>query len=114
MPLTPREMFPLVPAAEERVWLGPTENSFKIEGVMVLTRFAEKFQPGCFWVQPPGKVTAEAQAKMPNGPGNGVNGDVSFSELWIQRPYTRFLLFSWRSTRRMSSRRGASPERACE
>ena len=54
--------------------------------VMVLTKFAEKFQPGCFCVQPPLKVVDEAQAKIPNGPGKAVKGEESFSVLCIQRP----------------------------
>ena len=83
MPFVAREMFPFVPCARERVWLGPMENSFNTVGVIVLTRFAEKFQPGCCCVHPPLKVVPDAQAKMPNGPGKGVNGDVSVSELRI-------------------------------
>ena len=83
MPFLPREMFPFAPSASERVWLGPTENSFNTVGVIVLTRLAEKFQPGCFCVQPPGNWTTDEQAKIPNGPGKGRNGLESVSELWI-------------------------------
>src|ERR1700730_2121291 len=86
MPFLPSETFPFAPSATERVWLGPAENSFKRAGVMVLTRFTDKFQPGCFCVQPPGKLIDDEQAKIPNGPGKGRKGEESFSVLWIQRP----------------------------
>ena len=42
-------------------------------------------------VQPPGKFIEEEQANMPNGPGEGRNGEELLSELWIQRPKSRFL-----------------------
>src|ERR1700716_1581543 len=86
MPFLPRETFPFTLSAMESVWLGPTENSFSKVGVMVLTKLAEKFQPGCFCVQPPAKLIADEQAKIPNGPGKFSKGAVSVSELWIQRP----------------------------
>src|SRR5260370_9491186 len=96
--------------------LGPTENPFKIVGVIVLTRFAEKFQPGWCSVHPPLNVMSESQANVPNGPAPPLvtKGTELSSELWSQRPYSRFLLLIWKSTRRRSSRRGATPESDCE
>jgi hypothetical protein len=44
--LAPRETFPFTPPAEAIAWLGPTENSFNIEGVIVVIRFADTFQLG--------------------------------------------------------------------
>src|SRR2546425_234152 len=81
MPFLPRDTFPFTLSAMERVWLGPTENSFNTFAVMVLTRLAEKFQPGCFCTQPPVKLIADEQAKIPNGPGKFSKGAVLVSEL---------------------------------
>src|SRR5437763_16248381 len=86
MPFLPREMFPFVPSAKVNVWLGPIENSFNRVGLIVLTQFKEKFQPGCFCVHPPGKLMEDEQAKMPNGHGYGWKGALSDSALRIQRP----------------------------
>src|SRR6185369_2493025 len=81
IPVAPTEIFPPTPSAIETVWLGPTDNSLSNVGVIVLTRLTDRFHPGCFCVQPPVKFTEDAQAKIPKGPGNGVNGACVLSEL---------------------------------
>lgn len=69
MPFFDSEMFPLVPSALDSVWLGPTENSFSKRGVKDATKLSDRFHPGCCWMQPPGKLIEDEQAKIPNGPG---------------------------------------------
>ena len=48
---------------------------------MVVTKLTDKFHPGCFCVQPPGKLIGVSHEITPKGPPLPVNGEESFSEL---------------------------------
>src|SRR5437773_1666505 len=90
IPLAPREVLPLLPSHVERVTLGPNATSLISVGVIVLTRFRDRFQEGFLAMQPPGYCSCPIQVKFQVC--IGLRNSVAFL---IQRPKMRCFMLIW-------------------